>query len=46
MFIMAGIHKKLDCQNSKQAKTMIWVCTVCLGLFGKQLVFAILEHLP
>ena len=41
------------CQNSKQGKpwsdcffrsSLIWVCTVCLGLFGKQLVFKILEH--
>ena len=25
---------------------LIWVCTVCLGFFGMQLVFKILEHLP
>ena len=33
------------CQNSKQG-SLIWACTVYLGLFGKQLVFRILEHLP
>ena len=26
--------------------SLIWVCTVCQGLFGRQLVFKILEHLP
>ena len=29
--------------------SLIWVCLfvpVCLGLFGRQLVFKILEHLP
>ena len=26
--------------------SLIWVCPVCLGLYGKQLVFEILEHLP
>ena len=40
--------------NSKQGRpwsdcflrsSLIWVCTVCLGLFGRQLAFEILEHL-
>ena len=26
--------------------SLIWVCGVCLGLFYKQLVFKVLEHLP
>ena len=26
-------------------KVLIWVCTVCLGLFGTQLALEILEHL-
>ena len=25
--------------------SLIWVCPVCLSLFGRQLVFEILEHL-
>ena len=44
----------ITCQNRKQRRpwsdcflrsSLIWVCTVCLGLFGRQLVFKILEHL-
>ena len=27
-------------------ETLAWVCTACLGLFDRQLVFEILEHLP
>ena len=43
------------CQNSKQGRpssycffrsSLIWVCSVCLGLSDLQLVFKILEHLP
>ena len=34
------------CQNSKQRLILqIWVCPVCLGLFGRQLVCEILEHI-
>ena len=43
------------CQNSIQGRSwsdcfwirssLIWVCPVCLGLFGRQLVFLFLEHL-
>ena len=43
------------CQKSKQCRprsdcffrnsSSIWVCTVCLGHFARQLVFQILEHL-
>ena len=49
----AGIHKNA-CQNIKQGRpwsdcffrsSLIWVCTVCLGCFGRQLLFGILEHL-
>ena len=38
------------CQNGKQGRPwsdcFFWVCTVCLGMFGRQLMFKILEHLP
>ena len=43
------------CHNSKQGilwpdcffrSILIWVCTVCLGLFCRQIVFEILEYLP
>ena len=45
---------KNACLNSKQRRpwsdcffrsSLIWVCTVCLGLICRQLVFKILEHL-
>ena len=26
--------------------SLIWVCSICLDLFGRQLLFKILEHLP
>ena len=46
--IKAGIHKMYvrigsDCSFRS---CLIWVCTVCLDLFGKQLVFKIVEHFP
>ena len=44
------------CQNSKQGRpwsdcffrsSLIWVCAVCLlGIFGRKLVFKILEYIP
>ena len=46
--------KTYSCQNSKQVRSwlvcffrssLIWVCTVCPGLFGRHLVFKILERL-
>ena len=40
----AGIHKMLVRITNRE--DLIWVCTVCLCLFGRQLVFEILEHLP
>ena len=52
--IRAGIHKN-TLQNSKQRRpwsdcffrsSLIWVCTFCLGVFDRQLVLEILEHLP
>ena len=50
--IRAGI-RKYACQNSKLGRpwsdcffSLVWVCHVCLGLFGWQLVFEILENLP
>ena len=51
----AGIHKMIfrianeedpDQRRSSLYLYLIWVCTVCLGLFRRQLVFEILEHLP
>ena len=38
----AGIHKML----ARIANREDWVCTVCLGLFSRHLVFEILAHLP
>ena len=48
LILRAGIHKMLIRIASKEDpdQSLIWVCTVCLGLFGRQLVFEILEHLP
>ena len=46
LVIRAGIHKmhvkRSDCFLRS---SLIWVCTVCIGLFGWQPVFEILEHL-
>ena len=45
-----GWNSENACQNRKQGRprseffyrsSMIWVCTVCLGLFGRQLVLEI-----
>ena len=33
-------------QTASSESSLIWICTVCLCLFGKQLVFKDLEHLP
>ena len=51
LVIRAGIHKMLNKTANREdsnqtASSEIWVCTVCLGLFGRQLVIKILEHLP
>ena len=40
-----GWNSQSDSQNSKQGSSLIWVCTVCLGLLGWQVVFEILECL-
>ena len=48
----AGIHKMLvRTINSEEPddtaflrSSLFWFCAVCLGLFGRQLVFEILEH--
>ena len=43
------IHKMLVRVANREdpdQTSLIWVCTVCLGLFGRQLKFKILEHLP
>ena len=34
-----------DQTASSVLSSLIWVCIVCLGLFGRQPVFEILEHL-
>ena len=45
--IMDVIHKiPVRIANREDRSSLIWVCAVCLGLFGRQLVFKILEHLP
>ena len=43
-----GWNSQNDGQNSKQGRhrSDCFFCTVCLGLYGGQLVFEILEHLP
>ena len=50
LFIRAGIHKMLvkiaNREDPDSDCCLIWVCPVCLGLFGRQLVSEILEHLP
>ena len=40
----AGIHKMLFRIASREDPDQIFVCTVFLGLFGRQQVFKILEH--
>ena len=50
----AGIHKirvkianrEDPDQTASLEASLIWVCSVCLGLFDRQLVFGILEHIP
>ena len=32
-------------QTASLRSSLIWVCTVCLGLIGRRLAFGILEHL-
>ena len=54
MVFRTGIHKMLvrkanredPDQTTFEDASLIWVCVVCLGLFGRQVVFKILEHLP
>ena len=48
--VRAGIHKMLvriaKREDPEQTRSsLIWVRTVCLGLFDMQLVFEILKHL-
>ena len=43
-----GIHKMLDKIANREVpdqSNLIWIFPVYLGLFGRQLVFEILEHL-
>ena len=48
-----GLNSQNACQNSKQGRpwsdyfwrsSLFWVCPLCLGCFGRHLVFKILEH--
>ena len=39
MVIRAGINKLLVRIANREDPDQIWVCLVCLGLFGRQLVF-------
>ena len=39
-------YKCVSEQQTGKTLSLIWVCTVYLGLFSRQLVFKILEHLP
>ena len=50
---LSALEVKNPCLNSKQGRlwsdcffSLIWVLAVCLCLFGRQLVFEILGHLP
>ena len=43
MLVRVANREDADQTASSEA---VWVCPVCLGLFGRQLVFKILEHLP
>ena len=53
LVIRAGIHEMLvrirnreDLDQTAPRSSLVWNCVVCLGLFGRQRVFEILEHLP
>ena len=49
LVIRTGFHKMLvriaNRQDPDQTAS-VWDCVVCLGVFGRQLVFKISEHLP
>ena len=40
------IVNREDPDQTASTACLIWVCAICLGLFRRQLVFEILEHLP
>ena len=48
LVIRAGIHKTVvriaNREDPDQTASREAICTVCLGPFGRQLVFDILEH--
>ena len=44
-YMYRGWNSQNACEMSKQGRSLIWVCAVCLGLFSKRLVFEIFEHL-
>ena len=49
MLVKIANREEPDQTASSEARLLIFrnslICTVCLGLFGRQLVFEILEHL-
>ena len=45
MLVRIANREDPDLTASSEA-SLIWVCPMCLGRFGRQLVFEILEHLP
>ena len=45
MLVRIANREDLD-QKTASKSSLICVCTVCLDIFGKQVVFEILEHLP
>ena len=50
MLVMkAGMHTmlvRIANREDPDRSSLIWVCTVCLGSFGRKLVFKNLKHLP
>ena len=44
MLVRIAIREDPD-QTASERSSLIWVFTVCPGLFGRQLGFEILEHL-
>ena len=44
--MLVRIANREDPDQTEACFSLIWVCAVCLGLFGGQLLFEFLEHLP
>ena len=43
--MLVRIANREDPDQTASLEDLIWDCTVCLGLFGRQLFSEILEHL-